>query len=464
MDQTQIDVKYNLLLKWLEERYLIPKDWAKRIEAINLKKGELLEQLYQKTTDEFKKIQDTFKTRREVFNFDDLNRLNQMLLKTEEAKSKGIFGGYNSKIINDCTLIISLYNKNNVFLCDLSKNIIQSIAYDIPDLDNQISSLEKNMNDNHGKIEDRKSQIERNNERIKGIEKTYEIKADQIISNQLIKKLERLPDLLTKIERKLRDPLMNQIIDSYQNYYQEIHASKTKKEFQFIDILKRFYKEGDYSINDKSISIDALVKSKIEAYSTNETGNWEIKLEGDKTSNNNQSNKNQEDCRTVLLDQFSREKLLNNLNELIVFVSHRLYLLTNKDEITLSINQQNLREVNKNLNQDFLINSKKYLQEILSNLDDSNLIFLINLFNDKKYVTQIQSNVENLRLDNEKLKKAIKEFETKNTEYKEEIAENKKKILNIKKESKLIKKQMEKKMTDLLKRKITIIGDLNLID
>ena len=72
MDQTQIDVKYDQLLKWLEERYLIPKDWAKRVEAISLKKNELLEQLYLKTTDEFKKIQDTFKNRREVFNFDDL--------------------------------------------------------------------------------------------------------------------------------------------------------------------------------------------------------------------------------------------------------------------------------------------------------------------------------------------------------------------------------------------------------
>ena len=51
MDQTQIDVKYNNLLKWLEERYLIPKVWAKRIEAIGLKKTELLDQLYQKTSD-----------------------------------------------------------------------------------------------------------------------------------------------------------------------------------------------------------------------------------------------------------------------------------------------------------------------------------------------------------------------------------------------------------------------------
>ena len=166
----------------------------------------------------------------------------------------------------------------------------------------------------------------------------------------------------------------------------------------------------------------------------------------------------------MLLDLESREKLVNNINELFVFVSHRLYLLTNKDEITLSINQNNLREVNKAINQDFLTKSKQFLQEIIDRLNNHHLNFLFNLYNDKKYVVQIQSNVENLRLDNEKIKKAIKEIEIKNIENKSEIEENKKKILNIKKEAKLIKKQMEKKMTDLLKRKITIIGDINLIE
>ena len=166
----------------------------------------------------------------------------------------------------------------------------------------------------------------------------------------------------------------------------------------------------------------------------------------------------------MLLDHESRETLISNINELFVFISHRLYLLTNKDEITLSMNQNNLREVNKEINQDFLTKSKQYLQEIIKKLNDHHLNFLLNLYNDKKYVLQIQSNVEKLKIENEKIRKAISEYENKNKEFKLEIEENKKKILNIKKEAKLIKKQMEKKMTDLLKRKITIIGDINLIE
>ena len=255
MDQTQIDVKYDQLLKWLEERYLIPKDWAKRVEAISLKKNELLEQLYLKTTDEFKKIQDTFKNRREVFNFDDLNRLFQMLLKTEEAKSKGLFGGYNSKLINDCNLIITLYNKNNVILCELSKNIIQSISYDIPDNNNQISTLERNINDNLNRIDDRTNQVDRNIEKIKAVERTYEIRSDQIISQQLISKLEKLPGLLSAIETMAKDERMKKIISSYENFYKEVHYSKTNHEMDSLVILKKLYSQGNYNVSNENISL-----------------------------------------------------------------------------------------------------------------------------------------------------------------------------------------------------------------
>ena len=468
MDQTQIDVKYDQLLKWLEERYLIPKDWAKRVEAISLKKNELLEQLYLKTTDEFKKIQDTFKNRREVFNFDDLNRLFQMLLKTEEAKSKGLFGGYNSKLINDCNLIITLYNKNNVILCELSKNIIQSISYDIPDNNNQISTLERNINDNLNRIDDRTNQVDRNIEKIKAVERTYEIRSDQIISQQLISKLEKLPGLLSAIETMAKDERMKKIISSYENFYKEVHYSKTNHEMDSLVILKKLYSQGNYNVSNENISISMsdLIKSKIQLYSSNEdTQSWEIKIEGDKdNTDKSRISNDKKEIKTVLLDHESRETLISNINELFVFISHRLYLLTNKDEITLSMNQNNLREVNKEINQDFLTKSKQYLQEIIKKLNDHHLNFLLNLYNDKKYVLQIQSNVEKLKIENEKIGKAISEYENKNKEFKLEIEENKKKILNIKKEAKLIKKQMEKKMTDLLKRKITIIGDINLIE
>ena len=60
MDSAPIDIKYQELLAWLESRYLIPKDWARRLELIQTKKSELLDMFFNKEGPEMKKLQETF--------------------------------------------------------------------------------------------------------------------------------------------------------------------------------------------------------------------------------------------------------------------------------------------------------------------------------------------------------------------------------------------------------------------
>ena len=56
MDQAPIDIRYGELLTWLESRFLIPKDWAKRLELIGVKKGEFLDAFFLKDSGEMKKL------------------------------------------------------------------------------------------------------------------------------------------------------------------------------------------------------------------------------------------------------------------------------------------------------------------------------------------------------------------------------------------------------------------------
>jgi len=88
---------------------------------------------------------------------------------------------------------------------------------------------------------------------------------------------------------------------------------------------------------------------------------------------------------------------------------------------------------------------------------------LFNVFEDEKNIKFILNTFEILKGDNNKLVNQISELKVRNEEVRKEISENEKKILQYKKDSKLAKKQMEKFLTDTLKRKITIMGDINLL-
>ena len=144
-DTTPIDIKYKDLLKWMNERYFIPNDWTIRLEAIMVKKQEVMDQLYLKESAEFKKLQDTFKTVKNDMNYQDIMRLYTMLQKTEEAKDTTFFGSYNSPLIKNCYILVNLYDKNLMHLCESSKLITQNIAYDIPNLEKTIHSNEKQI-------------------------------------------------------------------------------------------------------------------------------------------------------------------------------------------------------------------------------------------------------------------------------------------------------------------------------
>jgi hypothetical protein len=156
MDQAPIDIKYIELLQWLESRYLIPKDWPTRLEIIKTKKEEIIDLLFKKETPEMKKIQNMFKIFKtlpiESLSHNDFSKLNMQLIKTEEAKEKTFFGNYKSPLIYSSYILDGIYNKNNMFLAENSKIIIQNVSYEIPMLIKGNNELKYNISENESKI------------------------------------------------------------------------------------------------------------------------------------------------------------------------------------------------------------------------------------------------------------------------------------------------------------------------
>jgi len=487
MDNAPIDVRYNELLKWLVERFMIPKDWTGRLEAISIKKQELLDELYSRDTQEMKKIQDTFKNVKNDMTYTDIMRLNQMLLKTEEAKNKSFFGNYNSNLIKNSVLLVNLYEKNMMHLCESSKIILQNIGYDIPNNEKTIQGNEKYINEISSKIMEKNSAITKNDEKIKNLFKLYSIKQTENINEialNIIERLAQLPKHLEKLGSLLKSDKISKLINAYKNFYKKLNGkdieeiskeNNNKVKFDFLTTLQKINKEGDFMISQNISNFDkdknektkySIINRKLEDYkqkyqSVNvqkDLNNdiWNLKLV-------EQSGNGIDNYTTAFLDSKNRNKLIDDLNEILIFLNLRLSFCNNKDENALSIYQNNIREINNDLNQDFLKEGKNVLEDILKIFNEKEFEFLSGIFEDEKKIKNILNSFESIKSENNNLLKNISELKSKSDEMEKESSEMNKKIQQIKKDSKMIKKQMEKILTDKLKRKITIIGDVNLL-
>ena len=257
MDQAQLDIKYSELLQWLLDRYLIPKDWPNRLEIIKTKKSQIIETLFNSDKEDFQKIKKMFKifesTPIDSISYNDYSKLYQQLTKTNEAKEKTFFGNYKSPFIYDAYILDYLYQKNNLFLAENSKIIIQNISYEIPNCLKMIEELKEQIEYQKNKNTEKKEEITKNEDKLKNKLKTYNIDMDSekiTNSNQialsLIDKIEKdnfLENTLKTIEQQIKNnPLVQQGMELYESCYktfynnlnlsQNKNESKTEKEVQ----------------------------------------------------------------------------------------------------------------------------------------------------------------------------------------------------------------------------------------
>jgi peptidoglycan hydrolase CwlO-like protein len=125
--------------------------------------------------------------------------------------------------------------------------------------------------------------------------------------------------------------------------------------------------------------------------------------------------------------------------------------------------QANLRELGQAYTLEFYKESVEEINNIVNLLEENNLNFLLNIFEDDKYLKTILLEFEYINAEIGKLNKSIEHTLEKIEENKKEILNENKRIQSLKKDVKIVKKQMEKFLTDALKRKVNIMGDINLI-
>ena len=244
MDQATLDIKYSELLQWLLDRYLIPKDWPNRLEIIKSKKTEIIETLFNSQNEDFQKIKKMFKifesTPIESIPYNDYSKLYQQLIKTKEAKEKTFFGNYKSPFIYNAYILDYLYQKNNLFLAENSKIIIQNISYEIPNCLKLIEEIKDQIEFQKNKNIEKKEEISKNEIKLKNKLKEYNIDLDSeniSTSNQialsLIDKIEKNDFFVNKlelIEKKIKsNELVLKGMELYEDCYKSLYMNLSNK-------------------------------------------------------------------------------------------------------------------------------------------------------------------------------------------------------------------------------------------
>ena len=390
MDQATLDIKYSELLQWLLDRYLIPKDWPNRLEIIKSKKAEVIETLFNSDNEDFQKIKKMFKifesTPIDSISYNDYQKLYQQLTKTKEAKEKTFFGNYKSPFIYNAYILDYLYQKNNLFLAENSKIIIQNISYEIPNCLKMIEELKEQIDYQKNKNLEKKEEINKNENKLKIKLKEYNIDIDSekiTTSNQialsLIDKIEKnnsFENTLKTIEQNIKNnSLVQQGIELYEYCYNSLYNNLNIEQDQNDknkDKEKEKEKEGQNKKNKKH--------QKFKKNKSNQKKEKEIK---DKEENKENINLENGDNKNFVFETFTPT--------LKKFVQNGDYIL----------GQENEKNENIDINRQGYINSliKKYKMKYTEQSDIKD--FKFNIVGDNTNSNLSKNNENNNQDDKE---------------------------------------------------------------
>lgn len=508
-DTFPIDINYSDLLQWLKERYLIPNDWPQRIEAIKQKKQEFLEQIHRKDSKDLIKIKEVFSLTNSDLTYDQVKKLQVMILKTEEAKQKTLLGNYSSPIITNINIVVKLYEKNNILLCEYAKLLLQYLNYDIENAEKLACTEIKNIDEISSKIADREEIIFKLVNKIKDIVNKnlnssnndmlninsiinelfniFKNKDNNLNSIDITNKLNALYKELSiclankltknyipklnKINIEINDDSILNAVKYYTKFFNVVSGDNLNDVFP--DCLKYLKQIIDRNITNENNKLNSDLYNTVED-KKNKYLNLFEKIDNftsylkatnfiELSYDNNEKHNLDILKSSPLLDNNFRIYLSSDINELLFFIIQRIKQISSVTEQTFVMYSTSLRTIDNDYPLDTLKIYKAKLQNLLDIMNNDNEIKLMNkIFDSEKniinvilnldeYFNKIIKNKEEIKSLNEKI-----QFSQSNLEY------NKKAKEDLKKEVKNFKKTVEKTLTNLLKRKVTIIGSKNL--
>ncbi|XP_039595503.1 CDK5 regulatory subunit-associated protein 3 [Polypterus senegalus] len=130
-----IDIQTSKLLDWLVDRRHCILKWQTSLVTIREKINAAIQDMPE--NEEIKQLL----SGSYIHYFHCLRIID--ILKGTEASSKNIFGRYSSQRMKDWQEIVSLYEKDNTYLAEVSSLLVRNVTYEVPSLKKQISKCQQ---------------------------------------------------------------------------------------------------------------------------------------------------------------------------------------------------------------------------------------------------------------------------------------------------------------------------------
>lgn len=253
-----IDINTNKLLEWLISRRHINKDWQNNIIKIREKINNAIQDM--PAHDGILKLL----SGQHINYFHCLKIIG--ILKETEADTKNIFGGYSSQRMKDWQDIVSLYQKDNLYLAEVAQMLVRNVTYEILSLRKQTLKLKQNQVECEKKIKDYSK-----SESV--ILKEFNSSCEQLgisgknIKSELLNLLKELPTFYADISEKIK------IVEPAVKLYIEFnkYLSGKNNNDTVLTLLQYLIKNGNTTVYQYKYGSDPLPMGEYCVKPNNET-------------------------------------------------------------------------------------------------------------------------------------------------------------------------------------------------
>ncbi|KAK1130712.1 hypothetical protein K0M31_018825 [Melipona bicolor] len=190
-----IDINTGKLLEWLINRRHCTKDWHVNVLIIREKINNAIQDM--PVHEGIAKLLSG-----SYINYFHCLKIVEILKETE-ADTKNVFGRYGSQRMKDWQEILRLYEKDNIYLAEVSQMLIRNVNYEIPSTKKQIQKLEQIQADLEKKEADYKKSENAARSEFNLLCKQLGIPGEQI-KQELAEKVKELPEIYEKIAKKTK--------------------------------------------------------------------------------------------------------------------------------------------------------------------------------------------------------------------------------------------------------------------
>ncbi|XP_018581607.1 CDK5 regulatory subunit-associated protein 3 [Scleropages formosus] len=188
-----IDIQTSKLLDWLVDRRHCNLKWQSAVKVIREKINSAIRDMPE--NEEIKHLLSG-----SYIHYFHCLRIVE-ILKGTEASSKNIFGRYSSQRMKDWQEIVSLYEKDNTYLAELSSLLVRNVSYEGPALRKQVAKMQQLQHELSRRELECQSAAADMRERFYSSCKQYGITGENV-ARELQALVKELPTVLEEVGRK----------------------------------------------------------------------------------------------------------------------------------------------------------------------------------------------------------------------------------------------------------------------